>query len=174
MNRTSNGAGEARAWLNSIGARLLWREIQEADMGDLSPHFSLAEFEATQHRDIDNRAPAELHARLANTAEQMERVRAILGGRVITISSGYRSPLLNKAVGGAPTSAHVQGYACDFNCFSFGRPIDVCRAIAASDLQFDQLIEEGTWVHISFDPRLRRQVMTKRAGGGYETGLRAA
>ena len=47
----------------------------------------------------------------------------------------------------------------------------MCRAVAGSQLAFDQLIEEGTWVHISFDPRMRRQVLTKRPEGGYALGL---
>ena len=56
-------------------------------------------------------------------------------------------------------------------CYGFGAPRDVCRAIAASSLAFDQLIEEGSWTHLSFDPRMRRQILTKREGGGYELGL---
>ena len=78
---------------------------------------------------------------------------------------------VNRAVGGARTSAHLRGHAVDFNCYGFGSPKAVCRAIAASDLAFDQLIEEGTWCHLSFDPRMRRQILTKREGGGYELGL---
>jgi hypothetical protein len=58
----------------------------------------------------------------------------------------------------------------DFNCYGFGDPLAVCRALAESDLAFDQMIEEGSWCHISFDPRLRRQVLTRRVGG-YGLGL---
>lgn len=139
----------------------------------LTAHFALEELAATQHREIDNRPPPEVVATLRTTAARMEQVRRLLGDRVITVSSGYRSPALNRAVGGARTSAHLTGHAIDFNCYGFGRPLDVCRAIAGSDLQFDQLIEEGTWIHVSFDPRMRRQILIKRAGGGYELGLRA-
>jgi hypothetical protein len=139
----------------------------------LTAHFALEELAATQHREIDNRPPPEVVATLRTTAARMEQVRRLLGGRVITVSSGYRSPELNRAVGGARTSAHLTGHAVDFNCYGFGAPREVCRAIAGSDLPFDQLIEEGTWCHISFDPRMRRQVLTKRSGGGYELGLRS-
>lgn len=138
----------------------------------LTAHFALEELAATQHREIDNWPPPEVVATLRMTAAQMERVRRLLGDRVISVSSGYRSPELNRVVGGARTSAHLSGHAVDFNCFGFGSPMEVCRAIAHSSLGFDQLIEEGTWVHVSFDPRMRRQVLTKRAGGGYELGLR--
>ncbi len=103
----------------------------------------------------------------------MEEVRRVLGDRVITVSSGYRCPALNRAVGGARSSAHLSGHAVDFNCFGFGRPRAVCEAIAGSSVPFDQIIEEGGWTHISFDPRLRRQVLTKRPGGGYALGLTA-
>lgn len=139
----------------------------------LTAHFALEELTATQHREIDNRAPPEVVATLRTTAAQMEGIRKVLGNRVILVSSGYRCPALNRAVGGARTSAHLTGHAVDFNCYGFGRPIDVCRAIAGSALPFDQLIEEGSWIHVSFDPRMRRQVLTKRPGGGYELGLRA-
>lgn len=137
----------------------------------LTAHFALEELVATQHRRIDNRPPPDVVATLRATAARMEEVRTQLGDRVITVSSGYRSPALNRAVGGARRSAHLTGHAVDFNCYGFGKPKAVCRVLAASSLAFDQLIEEGTWVHLSFDPRMRRQVLTKRPGGGYVVGL---
>lgn len=137
----------------------------------LTAHFALEELACTQHREIDNRPPPEILGTLKSTAARMEEVRRLLGDRVITVSSGYRCPALNRAVGGAPTSAHLSGHAVDFNCFAFGSPRAVCRAVAGSRLPFDQLIEEGSWVHISFDPRMRRQVLTKRPRGGYALGL---
>lgn len=140
----------------------------------LTAHFALEELTHTQHREFDNTPPPEVVANLRATAARMEHVRRLLGGRVITVSSGYRSPALNRAVGGARTSAHLDGHAVDFNCYGFGPPKAVCRAIATSDVDFDQLIEEGSWVHISFAPQLRRQVLTKRRSGGYALGLEAA
>jgi zinc D-Ala-D-Ala carboxypeptidase len=137
----------------------------------LTAHFALEELACTQHREFDNIPPAEVVATLRNTAARMEEVRRLLGGRVISVSSGYRCRALNRAVGGARTSAHLTGHAVDFNCYGFGDPLAVCRVLAESELVFDQLIEEGTWCHLSFDPRLRRQVLTRRAGGGYGLGL---
>ena len=90
----------------------------------------------------------------------MEKVRELLGNKPISITSGYRSKKLNEAVGGTKTSAHMLGYACDFICPSYGKPIDIVRKIAASKLEFDQCIQEGTWVHISFAPEMRKKVMT--------------
>ena len=54
---------------------------------------------------------------------------------------------------------------------TFAAPLGICRVIAGSALKFDQLIEEGTWVHISFAPAMRRQVLTKNPAGGYYRGL---
>ncbi|MFN3522239.1 MAG: D-Ala-D-Ala carboxypeptidase family metallohydrolase [Phenylobacterium sp.] len=145
-------------------------------MSRLSPHFSLEELTASQtaaRKGIDNTPPPAVIEALRKTAAQLEAVRELLGGRVITVSSGYRSPRLNRAVGGTRASAHLKGRAVDFNCYGFGSPLAVCRAIASSEIPFDQLIEEGTWVHLSFDERLRRQVRTKAPGGGYRPGLRS-
>jgi hypothetical protein len=136
----------------------------------LTAHFALEELACTQHRGFDNTPPPAVVATLRDTAARMEAVRRLLGDRVITVSSGYRSRALNRAVGGARTSAHLTGHAVDFNCYGYGAPLEVCRAIAGSGLAFDQLIEEGGWVHLSFDPRMRRQVLTRRAGG-YALGL---
>jgi zinc D-Ala-D-Ala carboxypeptidase len=137
----------------------------------LTPHFAVEELSCTQHREFDNTPPPEVVGTLRTTAARMEQVRRLLGDRVISVSSGYRCRALNRAVGGARTSAHLTGDAVDFNCYGFGDPLAVCRALAESDLSFDQLIEEGSWVHVSFDPRMRRQVLTRRDGGGYGLGL---
>lgn len=137
----------------------------------LSNHFSLEEMIATQHRGIDNEPPSRIVEVLRDTAERMEAVRELLG-QPIHVNSGFRSAALNAAVGGARTSAHMTGRACDFICPGFGSPLKVCRAVEASDITFDQLIYEGTWCHISFDPRMRRQVI-RAQGGRYVSGLAA-
>lgn len=139
----------------------------------LSANFHLDEFVTSQtaaRRGIDNTPSPEVIKRLRNTAKGLERVRAVLG-KPILISSGYRSPALNKAVGGSATSDHINGDAADFISPGFGTPIAICRAIVAAGIKFDQLIEEGTWVHISFGPRMRGQILTMR-NGKYTAGLR--
>lgn len=142
--------------------------------GMLSNNFSLAEFiesDTAMRRGIKNVPSAKVLARLRNTAEQMEKVRDILGDVPIRVTSGFRSAALNVAVGGSATSDHVDGDACDFQAPAFGPPINICHAIVKSGLRFDQLIEEGTWCHISFGPRMRQQVLTMRRGR-YFNGLR--
>jgi hypothetical protein len=103
---------------------------------------------------------------LANTLEQ---VRTLLGNNSIRISSGYRCVALNRAIGSGDTSAHVLGYAVDFTCPKFGTPKEVANKIAESPIKFDQLIYEGTWIHLSVDPRNRREVLTAHFGKGKTT-----
>ncbi len=130
----------------------------------LSPHFTLAEFTVSQQAarlGLDNQPTPEILQRLQTvTAPGMEAVRALLG-EAIVISSGYRAPKVNRAVGGAATSDHQWGWCVDFTCPRAGSPLTVARRIADSEIDFDQLIHEfGSWVHISFSPRHRGQVLT--------------
>lgn len=133
-------------------------------MTQLSPHFSLEEMTFSQtaaRRGIDNTPPEGVRQRLETTAARMEGVRRALGEKPIRVSSGYRSPALNDAIGGSDTSAHTLGWAVDFTCPGFGTPLQVAKALAESGIPFDQLIHEhGSWVHISFDPRGRQQLLT--------------
>lgn len=141
----------------------------------LSPHFTLEEMTVTQVRGASNNVPLSLLPVIKDTALRMEEVRSLLGNAPITVTSGYRSPFVNKIVGGSITSAHMSGRAVDFIAPSFGTPLEVAKAISASAIAFDQLIwEEETWVHISFDPKMRREVLTKRPHGGYIAGLKPA
>lgn len=143
-------------------------------MTPLSPHFTLEEMLASQEaarNGIDNTPSPTIIQHLKEICTRAEAVRALLGHPML-VSSGYRSPALNSAIGGAIGSAHCDGDAMDFICPAFGSPITICRAIFQSAIEFDQLIEEGTWVHISFAATMRRQVLTKAPGGGYATGLR--
>ena len=128
----------------------------------LTQHFNLAEFTQSQtatRKGIDNTPNSVIINNLTIVAANMEVVRTLLNNLPISISSGYRSPALNKTVGGSKTSAHVEGWACDFICPAFGTPVQVVDKLKASDLVFDQIIEEGTWVHISFAPTRRKQVL---------------
>lgn len=139
----------------------------------LSEHFTLEEMSITQVRDVDNepRGSVLLDA-LKNTAMRMEAIRSLLGNKVIIVTSGYRSPFVNKIVGGSPSSAHMSGHAVDFICPGFGSPRECAEAIRDSSVLFDQLIWEESWVHLSFAPKMRREVLTKRRHGSYVSGIR--
>lgn len=124
-------------------------------------------------KDIDNVPTGQALSNLCETAWAMVAVRTLLGNKPIIVSSGYRSPALNKVVGGSNTSAHTLGYAVDFTCPGFGTPLEIAKKIAKSDImdEVDQLIHEfDSWVHISFDPRNRKQLLTINKSGT-KTGL---
>lgn len=129
---------------------------------NLSPHFTLAELLESQtatRRGIDNTPSPTVLANLARLAAFLEQVRTVAGGP-LTVSSGYRSPALNKAIGGAANSAHVLGLAADINSPGVA-PKTLAKVIQAAGLPFDQLIYEGTWVHVGLsDGPPRRQVLT--------------
>lgn len=134
----------------------------------LSPHFSLAEFTASDtaaRRGIDNTPPPQVMAALSRTAQGLEAVRRLLGSPII-ISSGYRSPVLNVLVGGQPSSQHCLGQAVDFICPRAGPPAALVVRIVASDIPFDQVIlEYGRWVHMSITDAPRRQALAIDASG---------
>ena len=82
----------------------------------------------------------------------------------ITVTSGYRSPALNKAVKGAKSSQHMKGQAADIkgiNCSN----AELFNQIQKLKLPFDQMIweygtdKEPSWVHVSFGPLNRRQIL---------------
>ena len=129
----------------------------------LSPNFSLYEFTESQtaaRLGLDNDPPAEMYETLKATARCMEDIRDLLGGKPILVSSAYRSPEVNKAVGGSANSQHTKGEAVDFTCPKFGTPRDIVAKIKDSPLLWDQLILEfDRWVHISFSSRNRRQTL---------------
>jgi len=139
---------------------------------NLSAHFTLDELTQSQsaaRQNINNTPSPDIITNLKTLTSYLERVRKTLG-RPIQISSGYRSPAVNKVIGGALNSSHIYGYAADFTSPGFGSPLEVCKAIQKSGIEFDQLIYEYRWVHFSCDPRMRKQILTKQSFG-YREGL---
>lgn len=132
----------------------------------LGSFFWLSEFlrsDTATRQGLANRpGPAELANIRQVLAPGMERVRSLLGVPV-QITSGFRAPAVNAAVGSAASSQHVQGLAADFIAPEFGTPRTIVRELMLRqpELRFDQLIFEGTWVHISFVPgKPRGEVLT--------------
>lgn len=116
-------------------------------------YFSLAEFlnSATAKRlNIDNTPTFEIVDNLNRLADYLDNIREKLG-KPILVSSGYRCPVLNKAVGGVTNSQHQKGLAADLVCADMAKLESVLRETGG----FDQLIKEhrkgskSFWFHVS-------------------------
>lgn len=124
--------------------------------GHISANFTWKEFlwsDTAASSDTITNVPTDpdVLINLKQLAEVMESVRVICANYPITINSAYRSPDTNQAVGGVPDSAHLVGCACDFVCPSFGDVSTIVEAVEPLmvELGIDQLIHEGTWVHLA-------------------------
>ena len=106
-------------------------------------------------------------------SEQIENLEALVNyildplrkyyGKPIIITSGFRCKLLDSAVGGSKTSDHMTGCAADIRSVQDTKEenkklFDLALKL---NLPFDQLIDEYNydWVHISYSPKNRRQVL---------------
>lgn len=143
---------------------------------NLSPHFTLEELSSSDtavRKGIDNTPSAAIIENLKRIAQTLEEVRALVGGP-IRVSSGYRSPELNKAIGGSGKSAHLEGLAADITV-SGKTPKELAILIRDSGIKYDQLIYEGTWVHVGLaNGTLRQQDLTAHFGSGattYSSGI---
>lgn len=133
----------------------------------LSEHFSLREMTSSlsaKNRGLDNTPNSEALANLKNLAAFVLEPLRKLYGRPIIVTSGYRSSAVNKVVGGAKNSQHVQGKAADIKCIAdtVEGNKELFDLIITSGLPFDQVIDEFNlnWVHVSFNPLYRRgQIM---------------
>jgi zinc D-Ala-D-Ala carboxypeptidase len=154
----------------------------------LSPNFALHEFTRSQwaiRMGVDNTPDAQQIENLARLANQvLEPLRAALGGRVITIDSGYRCPQVNAAVGGAHNSAHLEGRAADIlvagmTPLQVGLFVQKFYAGASGHAVLDQCIYEGAWTHLAVAPPLtdaRQEYLTARFQSGgvtYAPGILA-
>lgn len=141
----------------------------------LSPNFHLSEFTASQtavRRALRNDPSDRQVANLRRLALRLEEVRHALNNAPLLISSGFRSKPLNDAVQGAVKSAHLEGLAADFTAPAHGTPLQICRALIAYGLPFDQLICEGTWVHLAIEvlnAKPRNQYLQVRFANGKAT-----
>jgi len=135
----------------------------------LSEHFTLEEMTFSQtavRKGIDNTPDATVIRNLTNLCEYiLEPIRKGTG-KPIRVSSGYRSPKLNKAIGGAKTSQHIEGRAADI--VAIGMSVqELYEWIRDSRIVYDQLIQEfDSWVHISYSTmsRMDRLIATKVNG----------
>jgi|SRR5687767_9392552 len=142
-------------------------------MSKITPHFTLAEFTKSEYAErkcLNNAIPKALMPNALQVGLLMEKVRSLLDDKMIIVNSMYRSPAVNKAVGGVITSEHCKALACDFVCPAFGTPYQIAKKISESNLEYGQLIYEGTWVHISVAGRHKKKTLTMKKGK-YHIGI---
>lgn len=135
----------------------------------LTPHFKLSEFTRSATataRKIDNSPSEQVISNLKLLCEQVLEPLRVHFNYPIIIGSGYRSPALNKAVGGVKSSQHMTGEAADIHLPNneTGRKWFLWMM---DNMKFDQLIMEKStptstryWIHVSFSRhRCRQQVI---------------
>ena len=136
----------------------------------LTANFSLSELTKSQtatRKGIDNTPSPEHQENLRLLCEAVLQPVREHFGRVVTITSGYRSPELCTAIGSKITSQHARGEAADFEIFGVSN-----KALADyihDTLHYDQLILEywnesdpnSGWVHCSFSEGKNRKQYLK-------------
>ena len=139
----------------------------------LSPHFRLKELtfsKTATRKGLVNLPNEEQTTNLVRLCRELEKVRELLHNRPIFITSGFRCPELNEAVGGKHGSAHTKGCAADWFCPSVktGEAYEtVARAVRDGELTVDQLIYEkghsGSWIHLAI-PEARGELLEYQQG----------
>ena len=136
----------------------------------LSENFSLQDLTKSQtaeRKGIDNTPSAEHQENLKSLCTSILQPVRDHFGRVVTISSGYRSPELCVAIGSKTTSQHAKGEAADFEIFGVSNK-ELADYIN-ENLEYDQLILEywkesdpnSGWVHCSFSQNQKRRQYLK-------------
>ena len=132
----------------------------------LSKNFVLSEItrsNTAKRLNISN-APDKEHLRNLQIIirDLIQPMRDALGP--IRITSGYRSPALNRAIGGSSKSQHCKGEALDIQFWKAGKMCnkEIYDWVIKEGVEFDQMINEFdfSWIHISFKSNEnRRQVL---------------
>ena len=135
----------------------------------ISKNFNLKEFtkSATAKKlNIDNsKVPEYVKNNIKEMVFQVLQPLRDYIDKPITINSGYRCLKLNAAVGGVPTSQHVQGQAADIKVDGLSS-FEIAQAVLDLHLPYDQLILYNDFVHISIGTRDRRQLLYNKSYNG--------
>ena len=135
----------------------------------LTANFSLKELTASQtaeRKGIDNTPSAEHQENLKSLCTHVLQPIRDHFSRVVSVSSGYRSPALCEAIGSKSTSQHARGEAADFEIFGISNK-ELADWIHFN-VNYDQLILEywkesdpnSGWVHCSYtEGNNRRQYL---------------
>jgi zinc D-Ala-D-Ala carboxypeptidase len=149
-------------------------------MTPLSKSFSLQEAtisETAVRNGISNEPDDRQLANMIAAADSLQLLRDYLKEPIL-ITSWLRTAELNELIpGSSKTSSHMDGFAIDCHVSSMS-PMELCkvtkRFLDDKGIPFDQIIYEyGAWMHVSFDPKNRRQTLTifKATGKSYLPGI---
>lgn len=122
-----------------------------------SDYFCLDEFvksETATRLRIDNTPPADVVRNLQYGVEMiLDPLRRTIN-RPVIISSGYRCPALNKAVGGVPNSWHLKGNAADIHLNDKAEAVDIFHFLK-QNVSVDTVLFEHSkssqWIHVQWD-----------------------
>lgn len=149
-----------------------YTNVATAIQSAMGNYFTIQELCASttaKQKGIDNTPSAAVKTNLQKLITNLLNPIREAYGKPIVISSGYRCPALNAAVGGVANSQHVTGQAADLQATSSGSLADIFRA-AVKVGGYDQLIIEHAkntvWVHISYSDNPRREMFSYN-GGSY-------
>lgn len=115
-------------------------------------HFTINEFiksETAKKLKIDNTPPSSAIQNIETLVAKILDPARNKFGKPIYITSGYRCPQLNKAVGGTKNSYHLQGRAADLVTGSYEGNCRLFRILQA--IPHTELINEHNlrWIHVA-------------------------
>ncbi len=139
--------------------------VQLNSKANLSQHFVLGEFTRSKYPEVYNIPSHVAIANMKRLCVWLEVLRERVGHSII-INSGYRSPQLNRKVGGAATSNHLTGCAVDIRTSGFEQAIEYAAILIAyateSNQDYDELLIEknrygAIWLHFAVRPKENRR-----------------
>ena len=138
--------------------------IQLNSQAKLSEHFTLGEMTVSNHKEVYNIPSHEAIANMKRLCGWLEALRERAGTPII-INSGYRSPQLNKKIGGVANSNHTTGCASDIRVKDEEQLIRFANIVLdyakESHQEFDELLIEknrygAIWLHLAVRPKENR------------------
>lgn len=129
-------------------------------------YFTIEELTRTNTGIKNDITPDSLYNIMTLVKKVLDPAREAYGAPII-VNSGYRSPEVNTAIGGAKNSQHCKGEAADITCADNMKLFEILL-----DMEFDQLIYEHgddnqpSWIHVSYrEGNNRQQVLRSKKSG---------